>query len=71
MLDLKIIKHILIKENDDKVAQRDWEGSEWRAVLSGLLGMDRLRHFWSPGSGSAAAWWQVRITIYSATFTHP
>ncbi|XP_063333258.1 protein EOLA1 isoform X3 [Pelmatolapia mariae] len=22
------------------VAQRDWEGSEWRAVLSGLLGMD-------------------------------
>uniref|UniRef100_A0A3P9B3L6 Uncharacterized protein n=1 Tax=Maylandia zebra TaxID=106582 RepID=A0A3P9B3L6_9CICH len=25
---------------NDKVAQRDWEGSEWRAVLSGLLGMD-------------------------------
>uniref|UniRef100_I3JWF3 Endothelium and lymphocyte associated ASCH domain 1 n=1 Tax=Oreochromis niloticus TaxID=8128 RepID=I3JWF3_ORENI len=22
------------------VAQRDWEGSEWRAVLSGLLGMN-------------------------------
>ncbi|XP_030008228.1 uncharacterized protein CXorf40 homolog isoform X2 [Sphaeramia orbicularis] len=23
------------------IAQRDWEGDEWRAVLSGSLGMDR------------------------------
>lgn len=25
------------------IAQREWEGDEWRAVLSGPLGMDRDR----------------------------